>query len=236
MTTTELPADITRTFSDIARTLFAAETVDGTLEQLVDLAVATVEGCDFAGVSIVQLGGDITTPAASHQKAAKCDELQYEFAEGPCVSAIWEQQTFESEDLTQERRWPKWAPRAVELGAASLVSFRLFVKENTLGALNLYAGRPRAFDDVDRETGVIFASHAAVALSGAQRQARQDAAIVAAKATGMLMGRRGITSEQAMDILRRAALHTNSKLQEVADRLVSQRHSQGHSQGQGHPT
>jgi len=83
MTTTELPADITRTFSDIARTLFAAETVDGTLEQLVDLAVATVEGCDFAGVSIVQLGGDITTPAASHEKAAKCDELQYEFAEGP---------------------------------------------------------------------------------------------------------------------------------------------------------
>ncbi|MBA2751172.1 MAG: ANTAR domain-containing protein, partial [Actinobacteria bacterium] len=49
---------------------------------------------------------------------------------------------------------------------------------------------------------------------------------------GMLMGRRGITSEQAMDILRRAALHTNSKIQEVAERLVSQRHSQG----QGHPT
>ncbi|MDP8976757.1 MAG: GAF and ANTAR domain-containing protein [Actinomycetota bacterium] len=149
--------------------------------------------------------------------------MQYQFGEGPCVSAIWDQETSESDDLTQEGRWPKWAPRAVEVGAASLVSFRLFVEQDTLGALNLYAGRPRAFDEVDRETGVIFASHAAVALSGARRKERMDGAIVAAKAVGMLMGRRGITSEQAMDVLRRAALQTNSKLSEVAERIVSQR-------------
>ncbi len=225
MPKTELPSDLTRTFSDIARTFLAAETVDETLDRTVHLAVETIESCDFAGVSIVQLGGEITTPAASHDKAAECDELQYQFREGPCVSAIWDQETFESEDLTQERRWPKWAPRAVEVGAASLVSYRLFVKQDTLGALNLYAGKPRAFDDVDRETAVIFASHAAVALSGAQRMERMDGAVVAAKAAGMLMGRRGITSEQAMDVLRRAALQTNSKLSEVAERIVNQRPS-----------
>lgn len=225
MPKTEPPADLTRIFSDIARTFLDARTVDETLDRVVHLAVRTVDSCDFAGVSIVQRGGDITTPAASHHHAAECDELQYEFAEGPCVSAIWKQETFESDDLSQERRWPKWAPRAVELGAASLVSYRLFVKQDTLGALNLYAGKPRAFDEVDRETGVIFASHAAVALAGARRQAQLDAAIVVAKATGMLMGRRGITSEQATEVLRRAALRTNSKLSEIAERIVGQRSS-----------
>jgi transcriptional regulator with GAF, ATPase, and Fis domain len=222
----EQPEELARTFADIARTLLAAETVDETLQRIVDLAAGTVDGCDAAGVSIVHLGGDITTPAVTHELVARCDALQYEFGEGPCVSAIWKQETFESDNLKHERRWPKWSPRAVELGAASLVSFRLFVEEDTLGALNLYAAKPHAFDEVDRETGVIFASHAAVALLGAQRQARADAAVVVAKAVGMLMERRGITSDQALEVLGRAARHMNVKLQEVAERVVGRRKRQ----------
>ena len=223
MPASEQPGDLTKAFAEMARTLLAAETVDQALQRIVDLAVGTVEGCDAAGVSIVQRGGDITTPAVTHDLVATCDALQYEFGEGPCVSAIWERQTFESDNLSQEQRWPKWAPRAVELGAASLVSFRLFVEENTLGALNLYSRKPGAFDEVDRETGVIFASHAAVALLGAQRQARMDAAVVVSKAVGMLMERRGITSNQALDVLVRAAQRMNVKLQEVAERVVNRR-------------
>ena len=220
MSTTEPPEETARIFAEIARVLLAAETVDKTLERVVELAVETVEGCDNCGVSIVQRGGDITTPAATSESVAQCDQLQYEFGEGPCVSAIWEHQTFESDDLTHERRWPNWTPRAVQLGANSLVSFRLFVKEDTLGALNLYAGKPRAFHDVDRAVGAILASHGAVALSGAQRQARLEGAVVVAKATGMLMERRGITSAQALELLQRAAIRTNTKLHDVAERFV----------------
>ena len=227
MPTREPPGELTRTFAEIARMLLDADTVDQTLERVVNLAVETVEGCDYAGVSMVHRGGEITTPVASNKIVATCDALQYEFGEGPCVSAIWKHQTFESEDLGEERRWPQWSPRAVELGAASLVSFRLFVKEDTLGALNLYAGRPRAFDDVDRETGLIFASHAAVALSGAQKQARFNAAIVVAKAMGMLMERGSMSSEQALNVLRRAAERMNLKLQEVAEKVVGRKEPGG---------
>ncbi|MDQ3569234.1 MAG: GAF and ANTAR domain-containing protein [Actinomycetota bacterium] len=219
----------------MARALLAAETVNETLQRVVDLAVETVEGCDNCGVSVVQRGGQITTPAATSDGVAQCDALQYEFGEGPCVSAIWEQQTFESEDLAQEQRWPNWAPRAVELGANSLVSFRLFVKKDTLGALNLYAGKPRAFDDVDRAVGAILAAHGAVALSGAQRQERLEGAIVVAKATGMLMERRGITSDQAMELLQRAAIRTDTKLQRVAEQFLGRQAPQTektHGQGQ----
>ncbi len=219
MQTREPPGEVTRTFAEIARMLFDAESVDQTLQRIVHLAAETVEGCDYAGVSFVERGGEINTPVATHPVVAGCDGLQYEFGEGPCLSAIWEKQTFESEDLTRERRWPRWSPRAVELGAGSMMSFRLFVKESTLGALNLYAGRPGAFDDVDREMGLIFASHAAIALSGAVRQAQLDAAIVVGKAMGMLMERGGITSEQAFDLLQRAAERTSLKLREVAERV-----------------
>jgi GAF domain-containing protein len=221
----EAPGDIAKVFAEIAQTLLGADTVDETLRQIVHLAVGTVDGCDSAGVSIVEIGGAIATPAATNESVAKCDQLQQDLGEGPSVSVIWERQTFQSDDLTKEGRWPEWVPRAVELGMASLISFRLFVRENTLGALNLYSGVPRAFDDVDCEMGVIFASHAAVALLGAQRQARSDGAVVVAKATGMLMGTRSITSDQALEVLRRAAIRTNTRLQEVAERFVGRRDS-----------
>lgn len=220
MATRDQPADLTSVFADIARTLLAAETVEETLARVVRLATETVEGCDYAAVSVVHADAGITTPAASHDIGAQCDALQYELQEGPCVGSIWERQTFESEDLAQETRWPRWGPRAVALGVASLISFRLFVQDDTLGALNLYAGRPRAFDDVDRATGAIFASHAAVALSGAQRQAKLDRATVIAKATGMLMERRSITAEQAFDVLQRAAQRMNVRLRDVAEGVV----------------
>ncbi len=213
--------------------LLAVETVDETLKRLVEFAVEAVEGCDNCGVSIVQLGGDITTPVATSHSVTRCDELQYEFGEGPCLSAIWEQQTFESDDLMQERRWPQWVPRAVELGAHSLVSFRLFVKGDTLGALNLYAGKPRAFDDLDRAVGAILASHGAIALAGAQRKERYEGAVVVAKATGMLMERRGITSAQALELLQRAAIRTDTRLQKVAERFVGRHDPQAVTNEQG---
>lgn len=225
--TNEQPSEINRAFADIARILLDADTVDETLHQVVHLAVATVDGCQWAAVSVVQAGGGITTPAASSDLGAQCDGLQYELQEGPCVGAIWKRQTFESKDLRREKRWPRWAPRAVTLGALSLISFRLFVRDDTLGALNLYAGKPGAFDDADRATGAIFASHAAVALLGAQREARRDRAIVIAKATGMLMERRNITSDQAMDLLSRAALRVNLRLADLAQRVVDRRPTAG---------
>ena len=223
VTSTGEPDELSGAFSQIAPALLSAETVDELLERVVGLAVETVNACDYAAVSVVEMGGGISTPAASDDVAARCDALQYEFGEGPCVSAIWERQTFESEDLSVEERWPQWAPRAVAVGASSLMSFRLFVKANTLGALNLYARTPRSFDDIDRAAGAIFASLAAVALAGAQRQERFDGAIVIAKATGMLMERRGITSDQALDVLTRAARQLEVKVQEVAERVVQRR-------------
>jgi GAF domain-containing protein len=50
------------------------------------------------------------------------------------------------------------------------VSFQLFVRRDNLGALNLYASRPHAFALAAEEVGLLFASHAAVALAGAQRE------------------------------------------------------------------
>ena len=50
------------------------------------------------------------------------------------------------------------------------MAIRLFVEEDTMGALNLYSTVPDAFDDSDVALGAVFAVHASVAMSAARRQ------------------------------------------------------------------
>jgi len=131
---------------------------------------------DHAGVSIVERNDEIDTPAASDDVPRHVDELQYESNEGPCLDAIREHAVFQTDDLRAERRWPNFSTRATrETGVRSVLSFRLFVEQDTLGALNLYSKRTSAFDADSRRIGEVFAAHAAVALEGARERDRAKA-------------------------------------------------------------
>lgn len=66
------------------------------------------------------------------------DRIQYATGQGPCLDAIREHRVFVPEDLLAERRWPLFSARAVaETGVRSILSFRLFLQQDTLGSLNL---------------------------------------------------------------------------------------------------
>src|SRR5215210_1793421 len=154
-------------FAEIARALLAEDNVQQTLQKIVDLAVETIHGCDCAGISLLR-GKKVDTPASSSEVPVKVDAIQYETGEGPCLDAIREHEIFVTGDLCREARWPNFASRAQhETGVTSMLSFRLFVEGETLGALNLYSQSADAFDDSSRTVGLVFAAHAAVALSSA---------------------------------------------------------------------
>ena len=166
----ERDTDLAEIFAEAARELRAARTVDETLQKIVDLAVATVEGCDHAGITLVR-GRKITTPAASNDVPPRVDAIQYEADQGPCLDAIREREVFRTDDLAAEERWPAFARRAAtETGVRSMVSFRLFADDDTMGALNLYSKRPGAFGEETEAIGAVFATHAAVALHAAQAE------------------------------------------------------------------
>jgi len=104
-------------------------------------------------------------------------------------------------------------------------------REATLGALQLYARLPAAFNATDRAQGLIFAAHAGMALGVARAQATErgrtdhlQTALVSreiiGQAQGILMERERITAEQAFDLLRRSSQHLNRRLRDVAQELV----------------
>lgn len=211
-------------FADMARALLAEDDVQHTLQKICDLAVETIDGCDHAGISFLK-GRKVDTPAASDDVPRQVDAIQYEFDEGPCLDAISDHEVFETGDLGRERRWPHFATRAqAATGITSMLCFRLFVEGDTLGALNLYSKAANAFGGESRTVGLVFAAHAAVALSSAIHDEQMEEALqsrdLIGQAKGILMAREGITAEEAFDMLRRASQRLNVKLRDVAGGVV----------------
>src|SRR4028119_1889848 len=129
--------------SAVARSLRSEEDVEHTLDKAVALAVELIDGCHEAGVSLVYAKRRIDTPAATSENVRRGDALQYELEEGPCLDAIWDEETVSSPDLANEERWPTWGPRVVEeLGIRSMLCFQLFTDRSSLGAPNLHPHQP----------------------------------------------------------------------------------------------
>jgi transcriptional regulator with GAF, ATPase, and Fis domain len=215
----------TETFAEMARALIAEDDVQRTLQKIVDLAVETIDGCDHAGITFMK-GKNVTTPAASDDVPRTVDAIQYRTGEGPCLSAIRDHEVFETGDLGREARWPAFSVEAQrETGVTSMLACRLFVEGDTLGSLNLYSKAADAFDEASSTVGLVFAAHAAVALSTALHDEQMEEALLSrdliGQAKGILMAREGITADQAFEMLRRASQRLNVKLRDVAGEIVS---------------
>jgi GAF domain-containing protein len=216
--------ELAQTFGEIARVLVAEDDPPATLDRIVHLAVETIDNCQHAGITVID-GLRITSPASSDEIPALVDRLQSETGEGPCVDAIRDHAVFYTGHLSSEERWPHFAPRArAESGVESILSFRLFTDDGTLGALNLYSDELEAFGEHDTAVGAVFAAHAAVAWSTAQtiehlRQGMESRQLIG-EATGILMAREHISSAEAFDILRRSSQRLNVKLRLIAERVA----------------
>ncbi|WP_410665360.1 GAF and ANTAR domain-containing protein [Amycolatopsis sp. lyj-84] len=211
----------------IARTLQSEPDVESTLAAIVKGAVDHVGGAEYAGISLVERGRKVRTVAPTDGLVATIDEVQYRTGQGPCLDAIAEHQVFRISDLTTEKRWPTFTSKAAAIGVRSMLSFRLFVSETTLGSLNLYARARDVFDDQAADDGLMFATHAAIALAGAQTEERLHVALerrdVIGTAKGILMQRHNVDAVQAFAMLVDASQATNVKLYEVALWLVGHR-------------
>jgi transcriptional regulator with GAF, ATPase, and Fis domain len=215
-------------FADIARQLQAQHGSEKTQRRVTQAAVDTVEGCDHAAISVIRRSGAVETVAATDDVPPRVDAIQYDAGQGPCLDAMTEHQVYLIDDLVFDARWPVFSRRAVEeTGVRSMLSFRLFVDGDTIGVLSFYSRKVAAFDEHARAVGAVLAAHASVALTAVREQERaeqlQDALDTSREigmAMGVLMGRSGVTEDQAFALLRRASQHLNRKLRQVAAEVV----------------
>jgi hypothetical protein len=207
---------------EIGNSLAAAGSVDNTLSMIVNLSESVIEGCDYAGIFVLERGV-VTTLHHSAQIVFEYDGLQNRYGEGPCLDALHQNKTFYA-------RWPYFGPPATAAGLRSVLALPLSATGPPT-ALNLYSELPRAFGALDRARGLLLAAFSSVALSSA-RVHRDDELLasnlhdalasreIIGQAQGILIERERITPEQAFNMLRSASQHLNVKLRDVAQALV----------------
>lgn len=222
--TAEPRADLADVLGAVVRTLDSGQGVDATLQSIVAAAIGTIPGADSAAVTLVKHRKSVQSVAPSDELARCADLLQEEVGEGPCLDAVRDHHVVTVPDLRTEQRWPRYAARAAELGVGSQLAFQLFADEGHLGALNLYSRTARAFSTESEHIGHLFAAHAAVALSGAQRQVEFADGLASrdliGQAKGVLIERYGITGDAAFLALTRTSQDTNTKLRDIAGAIV----------------
>jgi hypothetical protein len=224
-------------FVRLVENLAGATTVQGVLTRVCEAALVAVPGADLVSVTLKADDG-FHTPTRTDPLASRLDEVQYRFDEGPCVEATRTPGmgvTF-SADLAAGREYPRFGPEAARLGVGSVLSVGLFPGGTIprYGALNVYSRVAGGLDEVDRDLAVVLAAHASTALGAtmahtaaelelAQLRQAISSRDVIGQAKGILMERRGVSADEAFDILRRTSQSLNVKLTQLAETLVQRR-------------
>jgi GAF domain-containing protein len=219
---------LTQRFADLARALHASATPTETQRLVTRAAVDLVPGCEHASISLVTRHGAVASVAATDQAAATVDKLQHDAGQGPCLDAIKADIWCGIPDLASDETERAFSCRAsARTGIRSALSFRLFVEDRTLGALNMYSCVPAAFEQHAVTMGGILATHAAIAIAGARTReqcAELEEALITnreiAMAVGITMARLRTTPDQALDRLRLASRRSNRKMSDIAAEVV----------------
>lgn len=219
--------------SRIALELDAELTMSSTAELIAEYACLTT-AADECGILHSRSKNAWSTPAATSARVAELHQLQVTLEEGPCLDATRKEPVYTCDDAQSDSRWPTWGPAAAELGIRSALSIRLESKNRNLGALNLYAEPVGAFGPQDVAIAKNFARHASIALSTAFTEEGLALAIDArtfiGQAQGILMGRYGISADQAFEYLRRRSQQEHIKLTDIAHEVID---DQDNIAGQG---
>ena len=212
-------------FARMAQDMFAQAKIDDTLATVLRLSRETFP-CDAVSIMLASDGGRIAQAAASSGAAARADELQLEFREGPSLQSLTGRQHLTVNDLRFDSRWRFWAPQAADLGHRSAMSLSLDDDE-TVGALTLYSHLPSFFHADDVALGEIFARHASTSVAIARERDQLLKAVdsrgVVGQAQGILMERYDVDADQAFQVLRRYSSHLNQKLRSIAEGVVRSR-------------
>ncbi len=230
-----------REFAALTGVLLAGPAVATVLDRITRAAVDLVPAADLASITLRGSDGAFHTPTATDDVAIELDQLQYALDEGPCVDAarVAGHAVAVSEDLAAETAWPQFGRAAAGHGVRSVLSTALRPDpwpERTTGALNLYSRAAGTMTDADRDVALILAGHAWLALANietdsgttaepatlpelqnARLRESVDSREMVGLVTGTLMHRRGISADEAFDLLHELSQRLNARLTDLDD-------------------
>lgn len=194
---------------------------------------ADITGSRAVGVLLSDLTGGLSHVAASTEDARMLELLQLQHSEGPCVECHRTGQPVVQVDLAAATdRWPNFAPRALAAGIAMVHAFPLRLRDEVVGALNVFGGPEEGLDSADTRLVQSLADLATIAIIQERALARAEllteqlqfalnSRVVIEQAKGAMSRAFGIGVDQAFDVLRANARRRRVRLTELARAVVT---------------
>jgi transcriptional regulator with GAF, ATPase, and Fis domain len=219
------------TFVDLADTLVADFDVVDFLHMLADRSVALL-GASAAGVVLADPRGELRVAAASSQEAGLMELFQIQNDQGPCLECFRTGRPVTVADLAgPSQKWPRFAAAAAQAGFRAVEALPMRLRDEVIGALNLFRAAPGALDPADLRIGQALADVATIGLLqernvrrgeilAEQLQAALNSRVVIEQAKGKLAERLGLDMDRSFGLLRDYARNSNQRLTDVARLFV----------------
>ena len=225
---TELLSD---TFVELADTMVAEFDVIDFLHLLTDRSVQLL-AAGAAGVVLADPRGELRVAAASSEEAELLELFQLQNDQGPCLECFRTGRAVTATDLAGPApQWPRFAEAAARAGFRSVEALPMRLRDQVIGALNLFGAGPAPFEAADLRIGQALAHVATIGLLhernvrrretvAEQLQGALNSRVVIEQAKGKLAERLSIDMGRAFKMLRDYARNSNQHLTDVARDFV----------------
>lgn len=219
------------TFVDLADTLVADFDVIDFLHTLATRSVDLLDA-DAAGIMLADHVGGLHVMASSAEEAHLLELYELQNNEGPCLDCFRSGKPVARDDLAAIRAsWPAFTEQLQGLGFHSVQALPMRLRDQTVGALNLFRTRPGRLSEEDLGIGQAMADVATVGLIqeraitasellATQLQTALTSRVQLEQAKGMLAQRTGLPMSQAFQLMRDYARHRGHRLSDVAAHII----------------
>jgi transcriptional regulator with GAF, ATPase, and Fis domain len=222
---------LAKTFVELADNLVADFDLIDFLRLLTDRCVGMLDA-SAAGVLLADRDGELRVMAASSEQVRLLELFQLQNDEGPCLECFRSGAPVTVPDLrTEADRWPRFAAAAQRSGFAAVQALPMRLRDEIVGALNLFRTDPGSFDPVGTPIAQALADVATISLLqqrsthrsnvlNEQLQTALNSRVLIEQAKGKLAERQGIDMEQAFTALRGYARAHNRRLSDLARAFI----------------
>ena len=220
------------TFVGLADTMVADFDVIDFLHMLTDRSVRLLS-VSAAGVVLADSRGELRVAAASSEAAGLVELFQIQNDEGPCLDCCRTGGPVTAADLAgpDEARRPRFAAAAALTGFSTVHALPMRLREQVVGALNLFGTGPALLGPEDLRIGQALADVATIGLLqernvrradtlAEQLQAALNSRVIIEQAKGKLAERLSVDMDQAFAMLRDYARNSNQRLTDIARHFV----------------
>ena len=220
------------TFVELADTMVADFDVIDFLQLLTDRSV-TLLSASAAGVMLADPRGELRVAASSNEAAGLLERFQLQNDQGPCQDCFRTGQPVTAVDLAGPgQRWPRFAAAATQAGFRTVEALPMRLRDQVIGALNLFRADPGPFDAADLRLGQALADVATIGLLhernvrrsetvAEQLQGALNSRVIIEQAKGKLAERLGMDMDQSFAMLRDYARNSNQRLTDVARNIIT---------------